>query len=267
MGIRTYTLDAFTDRPFAGNPAAVCMLKEPLAEDAMLAIAREFNLSETAYVTQLSGGVYGIRYFSPIQEIPLCGHATLSAAKVLFSTKSLDAVDFVTGEGLTLHCFKVGSEIMMRFPLYGTVVSEVPESMLVALGLDSVLAARFCQETKMLLLEMGGAEALRLLKPDFEALQASHQGINGVIVTARSTDAYDFHSRYFWPWAGGNEDPVTGAAHTVLAKYWQEQLGQDQFRAYQASARGGFMKLKIVAEDRLEITSNAVIVHTGELLV
>ncbi|RJE74105.1 PhzF family phenazine biosynthesis protein [Reichenbachiella sp. MSK19-1] len=267
MKIKTFTLDAFTDQPFTGNPAAICLLKDELSDALMQRIAQEFNLSETAYLVK-NEGYYAIRYFSPIKEIPLCGHATLSAAKVMFSTKQMDEVTFRTASGLDLTCYKVGHEIMMKFPLYDTVTADTPDEMLAALGLEEVVAVRRCDNPAMLLLEIEGVDRLKGLTPDFVALLKSYTGINGVIVTAQSEDEdYDFYSRFFWPWAGGEEDPVTGAAHTILAKYWSDKLGKTDMRAYQASARGGYMQLKVTSDTTLEITSNAVIVHTGELLL
>ena len=136
--------------------------------------------------------------------------------------------------------------------------------MLDALGLTSVVNCRYAEATNMMLLEIEDYEMLVDLIPDFVRLQKSIDTIDGVIVTAKSQhDEYDFYSRYFWPWVGTNEDPVTGAAHTVLAKYWGDKLGKKKMSAFQASERGGYMNLKIVAEDKLEVRSNAVIVFEG----
>lgn len=266
MKIRTYTLDAFTDQPFSGNPAVVCQVKEGLADKVMLQIAQEFNVSETAYLINQEG-YYDIRYFSPIQEIPLCGHATLASAKMLFSTKQMDKVKFKTVQGLELTCYKKGNEVMMKFPLYDTVSAEASDDMVQALGISQIVDVRLCEKTSMLLVEMADLDELKGMEPDFAALKKSYAGISGVIVTAAGDGAYDFYSRYFWPWSGGNEDPVTGASHTVLAKYWSDKLGKTKLNAFQASSRGGFMSLEVKSPTELEITSTAVVVHTGELLL
>lgn len=266
MKIRTYTLDAFTDQPFSGNPAVVCQIKDTLDEEVMLQIAKEFNVSETAYLIHQEG-YYDIRYFSPIQEIPLCGHATLASAKMLFSTKQMDEVKFKTIEGLVLTCYKKGNDVMMKFPLYDTVDAERSEAMSEALGISEVIDVRLCPNTKMLLVEMADLEELKAMEPDYVALKKSYSGISGVIVTAAGDEEYDFYSRYFWPWSGGNEDPVTGASHTVLAKFWGDKLGKTRLNAFQASSRGGFMSLEVKSQTELEITSTAVVVHTGELLL
>ncbi|UXP30674.1 PhzF family phenazine biosynthesis protein [Reichenbachiella agarivorans] len=268
MGIKTYTVDAFTDQPFTGNPAAICLLEEPLTEELMQQIAVEYNLSETGFIIRKSENHFGVRYFSPRQEIPLCGHATLSAAKILFMLDvQMNQVIFDTIGGLRLYCERRGDQIMMKFPLYDSVAIDLPEPMMQALGIDKAIASRLAKDTKMLLLEIESEAVLRTIKPDFKALVNSYTGIDGVIVTAKSESDYDFVSRYFWPWAGSDEDPVTGAAHTVLAKYWSDKLGKSQLHAYQVSQRGGFMFLELDEKGHLEITSSAVIMMTGDLRI
>ncbi|MCV9387214.1 PhzF family phenazine biosynthesis protein [Reichenbachiella ulvae] len=266
MKIKTYTLDSFTNHPFSGNPAAVCQLKETLDELMMQQIAQEFNLSETAFLIP-QDGYYDIRFFSPFKEIPLCGHATLASAKMLFTTKQMDEVAFKTIEGLMLKCYKRDNQVMMKFPLYETQPADAPKAMIDALGDINLIDVRHCRETNMLLIEMESAERLKELDPDFVALKKSHDSISGLIVTSSGDHIYDFYSRYFWPWSGGNEDPVTGAAHTVLAKYWGDKLAKVNMKAYQSSARGGYMELFIASADELQITSTAVVVHTGDFLL
>ena len=153
----------------------------------------------------------------------------------------------------------------MEFPVYETVPAEAPAAMLKALGLDGIENAVFNAETQILMLEIDDVDVLAGLSPDFAALYDSHQSINGVLITARSHDGeYDFHSRYFWPWSGTNEDPVTGGTHTFLTKYWAERLDKQKLRSYQSSARGGFMDLELLGNTLL-IRAQAQIVLEGDL--
>ena len=266
--MRTFIVDAFTDTPFKGNPAGVCLVERPLSDETMSHIAQELNLSETAFLSPLeSAGIFGIRYFSPKMEIPLCGHATLASAKVVFSVFELDKVHFTTVQNLDLSCRRSGDQIMMEFPVYETRAADSPPALLSALGISSIKNAAYNEETRILLLEIADTDSLAGLDPDFGALERSHDSINGVLVTAPSeSDEYDFHSRYFWPWSGTNEDPVTGGTHTFLAKYWASRLGKARMKSFQSSRRTGFMDIELV-DDKLLIKSQAVIVFEGQLAV
>jgi PhzF family phenazine biosynthesis protein len=266
--MQTHIVDSFTDAPFKGNPAGVCFVEAPLSEALMLQIAQELNLSETAFVQPIgSTGSFSIRYFSPKMEIALCGHATLAAAKVVFTTNQLTAVHFRTHQQLDLFAHAVDGQIMMEFPVYTTQPAEAPVALLAALGLPVVKHAAYNQETNILLLEIADPQELAGLEPDYAALYRSHQGINGVLVTAPSgSDGYDFHSRYFWPWSGTNEDPVTGGTHTFLAGYWAARLGKTKLKSFQASQRTGFMQVELVG-DRVQIQGQAVIVLAGQLML
>ncbi len=264
--MKTYIVDSFTDTPFRGNPAGVCCVEEALDDHTMLQIAQELNLSETAFVQSLDDDVFSIRFFSPKMEIALCGHATLASAKVMFARLDRNRVHFKNRDGLDLVATNVAGQITLEFPVYETEPKDVPPAMLLALGIDRVKNSVYNQETKILLLETTDVDALAALAPDFVALQASHDSINGVLVTAPSgSDGYDFHSRYFWPWSGTNEDPVTGGTHTFLAKYWGSRLGKAKMRSFQASRRGGSMEVELV-DDKLLITSQAVVVFEGRLV-
>jgi len=265
--MRTYIVDAFTDVMFSGNPAGVCFPETNLADSQMLLIAQELSLSETAFIRKLDGtSDYSIRFFSPLMEIPLCGHATLASAKVIFEEGADREVAFQTFEGERLIATASESGIVLNFPLYETRPAEAPVALLTALGLKSVQNAEYNHETKILLLEIENPERLAALEPDFVALRRSHAGINGVLVTAPSgLDGYDFHSRYFWPWSGTNEDPVTGGTHTFLAKYWADRLGKTRLRSFQSSKRTGSMYAEIVGEN-VFLTSQAVIVLRGEMV-
>lgn len=260
--IPTYIVDSFTNEAFKGNPAGVCLLENPLNEQEMQSIAAELNLSETAFVLKTGNEHWRIRYFSPKMEIPLCGHATLASAKVLVEKEELGPIHFTTGEGLNLRIVKEGDGLVMEFPRYETHPVPVPEGMLQALGINSVLNHVYNSETHILLLEIEHSDDLKFLSPDFNALVQTHDSLHGVLVTARGNDEYDFHSRYFWPWSGSNEDPVTGATHTFLAPYWSERLGKQKMRSFQASARTGFMELDL-KEDQLLIKGQAVLVLEG----
>ncbi len=256
-------VDSFTDRPFRGNPAAVCLCAVELPDTLMLQIAQEFNLSETAFVVSTNLHEYSIRYFSPKMEIPLCGHATLAAADTVMPAESGKTARFVTANGVTLTTARVSDGIEMQFPVYGTKPYQPNEVTLSALGVATVVNAVFNAETGIVLLELANDTMVRNMQPDFDQLRRSVDGINGVVVTARGTDEYDFHSRYFWPWSGSSEDPVTGGTHTFLAPYWSERLGKSRMRSFQSSARTGFMEVELSGET-LKIIGKATRVFAGE---
>ncbi|MFZ1679210.1 MAG: PhzF family phenazine biosynthesis isomerase [Saprospiraceae bacterium] len=266
--MKTYIVDAFTKEPFKGNPAGVCLPGESISEESMLKIAQEFGFSETAFVHQTSiPGTYTIRYFSPKKEIPLCGHATLASAKVLFSNTNHKEIHFITIENLDLLIRSHGNEIIMEFPVYDTVKATVPSAMLEALGLKSIMNTAYSPKNKIVLLEISDVDLLASLRPDYTALLSSYHDINGVLVTAPAGDKeYDYHYRYFWPWSGTNEDPVTGGVQTFLAKYWGERLNKKIMKAFQSSGRTGYMNIELHGEKVL-LSSEAVIIVAGELLV
>lgn len=264
--MKTYIVDSFTDHAFKGNPAGVCLAEAPVSEALMQSIATELGFSETAFVVPSSHSQqFSIRYFSPIMEIPLCGHATLASSKVLFhQAPKLEKIEFVTGHQVELHITRSGNRIQMEFPVYETVPRQVPQEMLTALGVDKSLNTCFNRETEIILIEIESTEKLAQLRPDFPTLIASISGIHGVLVTAASDDGvYDFHSRFFWPWTGGEEDPVTGGTHTFLTKYWSKRLGKTTMKSFQSSARTGSMDLELSDNGKLLITADAVILLEG----
>lgn len=265
--MKTFIVDSFTGIPFRGNPAGVCFVDSPVPDRTMLEIAQELNLSETAFIRpSRNNGDFSIRYFSPKMEIPLCGHATLASAKIVFEKRGQAEVTFVTVEGLRLRVRDEEGRIVMEFPVYETYQAEVPPEMLHALGLEVVLNVEYNKETQILLLEIEDPAKLAALDPDYSALSQSHDSINGVLVTAPSgTDGYDFHSRYFWPWSGTNEDPVTGGTHTFLAKYWSKRLGKNNMKSFQSSKRTGSMEVELINE-KLIIRGQAVIVLEGQIV-
>lgn len=266
--MKTYIVDAFTNTAFKGNPAGVCILKTHVAENTMQAIAAELNLSETAFIQQIAENKYTIRYFSPKMEIPLCGHATLAASKIIFETTPFNEIHFNTFYNVPLIVKKEQTKICMEFPSYNTVPATVTKKMLEALGIDEVLNAAFNTENKILVLEIAHANTLINLKPNFQALEKSHPFLLGVTVTAPSTNKeYDFYSRFFWPWSGSNEDPVTGVAHTVLANYWSKKLQKTSLKAFQASQRTGVLVLELLSNNKLLIKGEAVKVFEGNLIL
>ena len=267
--IETYIVDSFTDQPFKGNPAGVCILKDKLSDSAMLSIAKELGLSETAFIGRISeNNEYPIRFFSPVMEIPLCGHATLASSKVLFEKNGQNSISFVNVQNLRLPIECNKEFIKMGFPIYETIPKEVPFELLKSLGIEEINNSVYNAETSILLLEIQSAELLKNLTPDFDKLKKSHKEINGVLVTALSTKVeFDFESRYFWPWSGTNEDPVTGGTHTFLAKYWGKKLNKSKMNSFQCSERTGFMEVELLNEKNMTIKSKAQIVLKGKLKI
>ena len=273
--IPTYVVDSFTDKAFKGNPAGVCILQNrKLSPEDMLLIAQELGYSETAFVSILPEGEYasnsyGIRYFSPKMEIPLCGHATLAAAKVIFNfynDSNTNEVHFYNIQNLDLIVTKEDDLISMIFPSYPTVEASVPDSTLEALGIDKVIDTRYNKETNILLLVIEDTKSLSKLTPDFPNLIKSIDTVNGILITAPSQDQeYDFHSRYFWPWSGTHEDPVTGGTHTFLTPYWAKKLGKTKLKSFQSSNRSGWMDVELVDNQLIKISSKARVILKGEL--
>jgi PhzF family phenazine biosynthesis protein len=265
--MKTYIVDSFTREAFKGNPAGVCFPEQPISEEKMLNVAREFGLSETAFIQPAGeANTYHIRYFSPKKEIPLCGHATLASAKIVFKNTGADKIHFITGEKTDLFITREDNEIIMEFPVYDTVDIAVPAAVLQALGLTETANTAYSEKSKIILLEINNADLLAKLRPDFKALVSSYQGINGVLVTAPSNNSdYDYHYRYFWPWAGTDEDPVTGGIQTFLAKYWSKKLGKTSMKAFQSSSRTGYMNIELKG-NKVLLKSQAVIILEGNLV-
>lgn len=267
--IETYIVDSFAKEPFKGNPAGVCISDEELTAELMISIAKELNLSETAFLVKREGeSNYSIRYFSPKMEIPLCGHATLASAKILFQKIGLEEATFKTIQDISLFVQALGDQISMKFPVYTTTPFKAPSSLLKALGIQQILNSEYNRETNILLLEISDSDDLASLSPDFVALYKSHDSINGVLVTAKAKDEiYDFHSRYFWPWSGTNEDSVTGGTHTFLTGYWSKRLHKTKMKSFQSSERTGSMEVELTSESTFIIKGNAVVVFEGHLFI
>ncbi len=262
MTIRIVQVDAFTNRPFAGNPAAVCVLPRAARAEWMQDVAREMNLSETAFLVAEEGG-YRLRWFTPATEVDLCGHATLASAHVLWQDGHLRPgaqARFLTISGQLL-ADRRGEWIEMDFPVTVPQPADPPRGLLDALGCGAVRVARSRFDY---LIEVESEEILRSVTPDFTALKTTEA--RGVIVTARSASAdFDFVSRFFAPAVGVDEDPVTGSAHCALAPYWSAALGKREMVGYQASARGGVVRVRSHA-DRVILAGQAVTVMSGDLL-
>ena len=258
-----YFVDAFTDRAFSGNPAVVCPLPSWRDDNWLQLVAREMNQSETAYVVA-SGDGFELRWFTPKVEVDLCGHATLASAFALWQAELATpgkTIRFSTRSGL-LAATPRGDEIELDFPRKAEAPATPPDGLLQALGSDAVYVGRNQFDY---LVEIASADQLRRLAPDFARLSAVQ--CRGTMVTARSDDPqYDFVSRFFAPQAGIPEDPVTGSAHCCLADYWGRKLGKDSLIGYQASSRGGMVRVT-VAGDRVLLGGRAVLVGRGELLV
>jgi PhzF family phenazine biosynthesis protein len=254
-------VDAFADRPFTGNPAAVCVMAAARDEAWMQSVAMEMNLSETAFLHPEDAG-YRLRWFTPAVEVALCGHATLASAHVLWETGALAAGDearFHTRSGL-LTCRRDGEWIWMDFPAKPAQPSDAIPGLAEALGATPVCVGRSHFDV---IAEVASEDEVRRVEPDIRALRAVQA--RGVIVTARAAgDGYDFVSRFFAPNAGVDEDPVTGSAHCVLAPYWAAKLGRGELTGYQASRRGGTVRVR-AAGDRVLLGGRAVTVLRGEL--
>lgn len=259
-----YVIDAFTDKAFAGNPAAVCLLEHPLADDAMASIAAEMNLSETAFVLS-EGDVWRLRWFTPTVEVPLCGHATLATARALREEGLAGGQEvwFQTLSG-PLGARYRGDSIELDFPSLPPVQALPPSGLMEALRLGVSPRWTGVNAHQYWLLDVGSAEAVRALKPDRASVM--QLALPGIIVTGAGDGLYDFTSRFFAPADGIFEDPVTGSAHAALAPYWQSVLGKDQFLAFQASPRGGSLEVRVTGE-RVLIGGKTVVVARGELLV
>ena len=263
-----YQVDAFTDKTFSGNPAAVCLLEAPLSPETMQATAAEMNLSETAFVQPPnSEGVRKLQWFTPEVEVPLCGHATLATAHVLVREKGADPfLLFDTLSGRLTVTEEEDGWLRMDFPEDPPAPADPPPGLLEALGLPADTAV--LEGQKAWILRVPSEGVIRGLRPDFGRLGAVALGDRplGVIVTARGDGEADFVSRFFGPWVGVNEDPVTGMAHTLLTPYWAGEMGVTSLRAEQLSARGGKLRVRMVG-NRVHVFGKAVTVIRGNLVL
>ena len=258
--MRLLQIDAFTDAPFKGNPAAVCILDRERDAAWMQNVAKEMNLSETAFLMHHVDG-FSLRWFTPAVEVDLCGHATLASAHALWEERILETeARFHSRSGL-LTATQNGEWIELDFPVKPEQPAEPPPLLLEALGAKATYVGRNQFDY---LVEVASDEELRALNPDHVRLRTIP--VRGVIVTARSSDPrFDFVSRFFAPGSGVDEDPVTGSAHCALTPYWAKKLGKNEMTAFQASRRGGGVRVRL-AGDRVKLGGRAVTVFRGELV-
>lgn len=264
--MKIWTVDAFTNKPFRGNPAGVVIVDGFPSDQDLLCIANEVHLSETAFLKKLGPDSYHLRWFTPALEVKLCGHATLAAAHILFEQNLIQG-DHITFE--TLSGFLTASQgsrcLIMDFPLQA-VTYELPLENLKPIFGDNITHAALALDDYII--EFDNEETIRKFKPDFTKIATLN--CRGVIITAKAEKPYDFISRFFGPNVGVNEDPVTGSAHCKLADYWQKKLKKTEFNVYQASARGGEMQLSIQTDPknnqpRVKIKGQARTMLTGTL--
>jgi PhzF family phenazine biosynthesis protein len=265
MNIPLVQVDAFADAPFTGNPAAVCLLPEARDPAWMAAVAREMNLSETAFLVRRPDGAYDLRWFTPAVEVRLCGHATLASAHVLWERglyAPTEVATFHTKSGALTATRTSDGLIELDFPARPSTPIPTPAGLSEALGAPILHVEQSADDD---LVELASEDMVRGLAPDFARLLTVP--VRGVMVTARSDGApYDFVSRFFAPNVGVNEDPVTGSAHCCLAPFWSARLGKREMLAYQASPRGGVVRVA-VRGDRVGLGGRAITVLSGELLV
>ncbi|KAA8595517.1 phenazine biosynthesis-like domain-containing protein 1 isoform X2 [Etheostoma spectabile] len=285
MEIPVFTLDAFTNLPFKGNPAAICPLMHELSDYLYQRIAAEMNLSETAFITRINpsdnfttGSRFRLRWFTPTNEVNLCGHATLASAAVLFKHKQNKnpKLVFETKSG-DLAVTQQGEGYIMDFPLNPPTqedANDFRDVIKAAVGNHPIQDVYLSSNTKKLLVRLADScdrSVLTSLKVDPVALQSSETSgrVKGVIITMKGSPdcqpGYDFYSRLFAPWNGIPEDPVTGSAHTVLGSYWSQKLGKKKMLAYQCSSRGGELELEVRDDGRINIFGQAVTVLQGTI--
>jgi PhzF family phenazine biosynthesis protein len=260
--MRMFTVDSFTEQPFKGNPAGVCLLGSPADDTWMQSVASEMNLSETAFVTGLEDTQpYSLRWFTPLVEVALCGHATLAAAHVLYSIGAAEGpIEFSTLSGILTVNQHTDNSIRMDFPTKQARSVTPPEGLAQALGVTPIWVGRSEFD---LLVEVESEQIIRNLTPDIAALRAVDA--RGIIVTARaSSPGRDYVSRFFAPRVGVPEDPVTGSAHCVLAPYWSAKFGKASLLGFQLSARGGAIHTTHQG-DRVILAGHAVTVLSGTL--
>ena len=261
MSARIIQVDSFTATPYAGNPAAVCVLPGPREDEWMRSVAAEMNLSETAFLHPKNGDGYRLRWFTPTVEVDLCGHATLASAHVLWEERYLrpdEAARFHTRSGV-LTCQRAGDWIEMDFPAKFEQPAEPPPQLREALGAEMKYVGRNQFDY---LVEVADEAILRSLKPNHRLLR--ELPVRGVIATARGAE-YDFVSRFFAPGSGIDEDPATGSSHCALAPFWSARLGKKEMTAYQASPRGGVIRVRVEG-DRVRLGGQAVTVLRGEIV-
>jgi PhzF family phenazine biosynthesis protein len=263
MGAKIFKVDSFAEKPFSGNPAGVCVLPAARDEMWMQNVAREMNLSETAFAYRMDDG-FDLRWFTPAVEVELCGHATLATAHILWESGALapnEQARFQTKSGI-LTAERRGETVELDFPATPEKAAPAPPGLIEALGVKALYTGRNAFDC---LVEVESEGIVRAARPDIARLKEVQ--CRGVIVTAASgSRGFDFVSRFFAPAVGVDEDPVTGSAHCCLGPYWSKKLGKAQLTAYQASSRGGIVHVA-VGTTRVRLGGKAVTVLRGELAV
>ncbi|MGB2691732.1 MAG: PhzF family phenazine biosynthesis protein [Thermodesulfobacteriota bacterium] len=262
MGIKIFQVDAFTEEPFSGNPAAVCILDNEAHEGWMQSVASEMNLPETAFLYSI-GDSYNLRWFTPSVEVDLCGHATLASAHILWEEAYLESsqiAEFHTRSGLLTASMKAKT-IKLNFPSDPELKTPVPEGLIEALGVNPSYVGKNSFDY---LVEVVDEESVRNLNPNFDLLKTVPA--RGIIVTSVcESDEYDFVSRFFAPAAGIIEDPVTGSAHCCLGPYWGKKLNKSRLIGKQLSKRGGVVQVSLL-DDRVILGGKAVTIFRGEMI-
>lgn len=264
MQINTYIIDTFTSTPFKGNPTGICYLREMINDTAMQAIAGELNFPVSGFIQLMRGQEYSIRYFTPITEIPACGHATLAAARTAAIEDNAATATFYTSSGIALTTTMNGNTVMMTYPKYAMQPFNVTDEILGSLQLQEFISAGYSPELETLFIETDAA-TLRSVQPDYRRMERSSEEIKEIVLTSSSgTNGYDYLLRSFCPWIGIDEDPVTGSVHTVLSGFWKDRLHKSNLKAYQASARGGDLLVNAF-DDKTEIGGETVVLLKGTI--
>lgn len=267
MKFPAYIIDTFTKTPFTGNPTGVCYLPKEISAASMLSIAKELNFPVTAFVLkkEADADAYAIRYFTPLMEIPACGHATLAAVKVVQIQAATHINKFYTINQTVIETISKDELIMMSYPKYELSPYTPSQEIIDSLHIHTYKTAGYSAQLETLFIELESPALLRTLQPDYPKLLASSNIIKEVVITSVSDkEHYDYLLRSFCPWIGIDEDPVTGSVHSVLAGFWKERLNKNNLKAYQASARGGELLIQSF-EDKVEIGGKTVIVLQGEI--
>jgi PhzF family phenazine biosynthesis protein len=265
MNIPFFIVDTFSQVPFRGNPTGVCMLDQPLDASSMLSIAQELQFPVNAFIQKKEGTHFSIQYYTPVTEIPACGHASLAAAKVVFDLEKNKQIRFSTIEGIEIDVEQDSEIIWMRYPRYELEEWKLNPEVLASLGLKNHVRIGFCKALESLFIEIAEPEILRTLQPDFYKLVVADSSLKEVVVMSGSDDPeFDFSLRSFCPWIGIDEDPVTGSVHSVLAHYWQQKLQKNQLKAFQCSQRGGEVYVTALP-NHVELGGKVVVLVEGKI--
>jgi PhzF family phenazine biosynthesis protein len=266
MQFNIFFVDTFTATAFKGNPTSVCCFDTLPGAATMQDVAAELNLPVTAFISKKNGpGDYDIKYFTPVTEIPACGHATLASARIAMMQDKTGMVNFTTAQGLAINAVSKNDHILMSYPRFAWKESKVEKETFESMGIPGCRSVAYAAELESLFIELENGDMLRKVQPDYLRLKKSSDLIKEVVITSVSDDPrYDYLLRSFCPWIGIDEDPVTGSVHSVLGSFWQQRLNKNVLKAYQASQRGGELLINAFNE-RIEIGGQSVIVMQGQM--